>query len=116
MVEDPASYPSAPPPAVEVEVHQFIRGEDDETADAAVVPDPRLVLGELLPEPEAMLLGRVQHREEGERSEGAVVQLGDRVDVLAGRAADHPVRYVCGSIGIDPSATPLLTRTVSCAR
>jgi hypothetical protein len=74
------------------EVHQLGLGEHAEAADSPFVPDTALVLGQLPPEPVAVLVERVQHREVVERRERPLVRTGDLLDVVVCRGPDHPAR------------------------
>ena len=94
---------------VHVEVHEPVVVEDREAAAEEV----DLALAHAPTEEGEVLLVRVECRQEFEQRERRLVDRDDLLDVVCGRAPDHPPRYVRGSIGIDLLPTPFLTRRSS---
>jgi hypothetical protein len=90
MLEECAADTSACHIRFDVEVVDHGLAEPDEGQDQPVfLPDPRLLLIDNPAEPDAMLLERVQRRQERKRSERALIQLGDRINVTRPSLADH---------------------------
>src|SRR4029079_18952756 len=104
---------TAGPADVEVVVHRLALGQDDEAADASLVPDPAFRLRQLPAEPLPMLVEGVQHRQEVERRERALVEAGEWLAVVRGRAPDHRRRLRACASATSPSARRASTRAAA---
>jgi cob(I)alamin adenosyltransferase len=74
-----------------VEVRELVVGEGGKADDPpTALRDPYFSLRDHAEEVRAVLLGRVQRRQERQRLERAPEDLGDGVGVVCGRASEHP--------------------------